>query len=718
MQIIVLSMRHSGAEVLAQLLSMMGAYFAPEATMLETSAAGCSSKFYERSDVIAINERILQAMWGVGGWQALLNGNRQHVDAVVAQEFKQEITRIIAKVDGHRPWMIKDPRLCLTLPWWQAVLEVPVCILVYRQPVHIALDLLHHENIPLDVGMALWEAYTVAALYNTRNIPCITIAYETIVADLFTSAAKLHSALQAYGVEGLRMPRSKELFLRYVAKNFSTKTKDGCDVIPFSQSAGNTNLALTERQLGLWNAIVSINTLAYPLEWSQQTLALLASQVPLKLLALYPAAGGHASGQKITTTPIITDSIKHAVLATKTQSLTKTNITYAWELGNSFGHVGAFLPVAMALKNQEIAVHWVVPHTQMMTKLLGGGEWHWLQTPKVRERRGNTSPLSFADIMMRFGFANPNDLRRIVIAWRELFSITQPKVVLADHAPAAILAAYTMGLPVMLYSYGFCVPPRLSPLPPLRSWQPVEPGVLATIEQTVLTSINSVARDFSKSGFNAVYELYDVAETGLVTCPDLDHYKGQRGDCSYWGSVFASITDWRVNWPTQVGPRILAYLRRDSPYAEAVIMALYEMGVTAIVIFPDAPSELKVRCMKMPNLTLSDRLTNLDSIIRDVDIAITYGGHGLTAALLLAGKPLLVLPTQLEQFILARHVVELGAGLLLHPQMGEGNVRDSIELLLGRTQFFELAQVFAQQNSKYEHEHVVAGIIQRIRQLC
>ena len=42
---------------------------------------------------------------------------------------------------AHPPVVMKDPRLCLTLPLWRrALARDPVAILVYRDPVEVALS--------------------------------------------------------------------------------------------------------------------------------------------------------------------------------------------------------------------------------------------------------------------------------------------------------------------------------------------------------------------------------------------------------------------------------------------------------------------------------------------------------------------------------------------------------------------------------------------------
>jgi hypothetical protein len=60
------------------------------------------------------------------------------------------------------------------------------------------------------------------------------------------------------------------------------------------------------------------------------------------------------------------------------------------------------------------------------------------------EQQREGPPLNYADILLRFGYADSNDLLGLVVAWRELMRLTGFELVLADHAPTAILAARTL----------------------------------------------------------------------------------------------------------------------------------------------------------------------------------------------------------------------------------------------------------------------------------
>ncbi|MFK5968757.1 MAG: glycosyltransferase [Candidatus Marithrix sp.] len=238
MQIIVLGMHRSGTSMVARLLNMMGAYFAPDELAMQASDANPKGH-WEREDIRALNDEILQSL-GMS-WDNLSNFEPSLLTETVYQKFSARIQKIIFNLDSRRPWMIKDPRLNLLLPMWARSLEVPVCIHVYRNPIQIAQSLQKREtdwcftkgatlfsireanfakevNFPVMLGIALWEKYTLNALYNSRFLPKILVSFHDLINNPVATTKALYKNLSAYEIQGLRLPSSREI-LAYIEPN-------------------------------------------------------------------------------------------------------------------------------------------------------------------------------------------------------------------------------------------------------------------------------------------------------------------------------------------------------------------------------------------------------------------------------------------------------------------------------------------------------------------
>jgi UDP:flavonoid glycosyltransferase YjiC (YdhE family) len=392
------------------------------------------------------------------------------------------------------------------------------------------------------------------------------------------------------------------------------------------------------------------------------------------------------------------------------------NIFYAWEFGANLGHMGAFLPLARALRDKGHTVHWTVASSTSAARLLDQEGFGWLQAPVCPEQPRQGPPLSYADILLRFGYANAADLLGLVVAWRELIKLTGAEVMLADHAPTALLAARTLSLPVVLYSSGFCVPPRQTPTPNMRPWINLPVGQLAGIEQAALASINNVLGHFGKPALNDVAQLFELAEDTLLGFPELDHYE-HRGPARYWGNLPDAGIGAPPPWPDVPGKRIFAYLRPELRHHEAALQALQALEQPAVVFMPGASAALRTR-FAAPHLVFADTPIDLAHAGREADIAITYASLSTTTRFLLAGKPVLMLPGHLEQFLMARRVEQMGAGLLVDPEKPADDLPQKLQQVLFDPLFASNAQAFARKYAAFPQEVVIANLVRRIEEIC
>lgn len=392
------------------------------------------------------------------------------------------------------------------------------------------------------------------------------------------------------------------------------------------------------------------------------------------------------------------------------------NIFYAWEFGDNLGHIGCFLPLARALRSNGHQLHWVVSAPHLATRLLDQEGFTWLQAPTLPERSRQAPPLTYTDILLRFGYAHPADLLGLTVAWRELMRLTQADLLLADHAPTALLAARSLGLPAMLFSSGFCVPPRQIPAPNMRPWQVISKPQLLAIEQPALGSINAVLARFGKPPLEGVTHLFDVAEDTLLGFPELDHYS-QRGPARYWGNLPDAGVGNAAPWPDVPGKRIFAYLRAETCHHEAVLTALHTLGQPTVLFFPGA-SETLITRFTAPHLVFTQTPVDLTKTGQEADAAITYGSLSTTARFLLAGKPVLLLPGHLEQFLMARRVEEMGAGLLVDPERPAGDLTQKLQQVIFDSLFAGNAQAFARKYAAFPQEVVVNNLVRRIEELC
>src|SRR5260221_13136693 len=86
----------------------------------------------------------------------------------------------------------------------------------------------------------------------------------------------------------------------------------------------------------------------------------------------------------------------------------------------------------------------------------------------------------------------------------------------------------------------------------------------------------------------------------------------------------------------------------------------------------------------------------------------------MTAQALLAGKPVLLLPTQLEQFLIMRRMVRFGAGLGIAPEVPNADYASALRALAEKGEYAAKALEFAKRYARHEPGAALATVIARI----
>jgi glycosyltransferase involved in cell wall biosynthesis len=203
MQILILGMHRSGTSILTRLVNMLGAYFGPDS--IATAPNDENPKgFWERRDVRKLNDDLL---FSVGAdWHRIVDYDPGTVPADARSRFEQGARAVIAEMDRHRPWVLKEPRLCLNLPVWRPLLERPVCLIVVRDPVEIAHSLEARNRIPVPVGIAMTHAYYLRALRGSEGLPRAVVRHREMLRDPSGAVRRICDQLQAWGIPSLTIP--------------------------------------------------------------------------------------------------------------------------------------------------------------------------------------------------------------------------------------------------------------------------------------------------------------------------------------------------------------------------------------------------------------------------------------------------------------------------------------------------------------------------------
>ena len=178
---VVLGMHRSGTSAIAGFLAKAG-FFAGEEADLLPAAEDNPKGFFERADVNALNDRLLEELGGA--W------DKPPSRALVAKRapaWQARVEEVLAGLDagaGNRPLVLKDPRISLLLPAWLPVLDRRFAIiLIDRNPVDVALSVRRRDRRPLYVALALWQTYCTELVAGLEGRRVLVVRYESFVED-------------------------------------------------------------------------------------------------------------------------------------------------------------------------------------------------------------------------------------------------------------------------------------------------------------------------------------------------------------------------------------------------------------------------------------------------------------------------------------------------------------------------------------------------------
>lgn len=393
-----------------------------------------------------------------------------------------------------------------------------------------------------------------------------------------------------------------------------------------------------------------------------------------------------------------------------------SNILLTWEFGEDLGHIARLRPVAAALRELGHRVFFASSKFRGTNRL---PPWlDVLPAPALPTHTGSDrirEPATFADVLFNSGFTDAQALAGAVRAWRGLFGLVRPDAVVLDYSPLALLALQGTGIPSLLLGTGFACPPDQRPLPDIRAWQNHYPERMRMTEDAVLAALNRqlVLQDQPELG--SVGALFERADANcLATFPELDHYPGRSSPKAEYVGVWSELGGDAPAWPDGEGPRVFAYLKpfRGLP---KLLDHLVASGLPCLVFLP---ASMDVGRWQSETLSVVDQPLDMDRVTAECDLAILHAGHGSTARMLLAGKPILQLPFNVEQHHTAENTERLGAGLAMRLDQPMEEILAGFDRLAREDAFRQSAQAFAARYRAFNSQEAMEGVVRGVLALA
>ncbi|MDP1672333.1 MAG: hypothetical protein Q8L65_04340 [Burkholderiales bacterium] len=385
-----------------------------------------------------------------------------------------------------------------------------------------------------------------------------------------------------------------------------------------------------------------------------------------------------------------------------------SRILLAWELGTGFGHLGPFLGLVPRLLERGHELHVAAREIAGAAQALGDLPVKLHQAPLCLNTYGGLQepPLNYSEILMRYGYLEPPMLGAMLRAWRSLIRSADADLLIADHAPTALLAARSLGIARAVIGSPFNVPPPVAPTPNMRPWAAVPTARLADSDKRVLTAINSQLPAAER--LEAVHGIFAGVAAFFSGTPELDPY-GARDAGDYLGLQALSTGTAVPQWPAGEGAPVFAYLHADYPHVEHALQALAASGARVLVHVLGGNNALAQR-HGSACLHFAPGLLDFQRVVKDCALCVCHGNVGTTLGMLQGGRPVLVLPKHLEHFLLGRALERLGAGRVVNPDDPAPDIAAALAAMLGDSAYSRSARALATQSVGTMTDRAIARI--------
>ena len=376
---------------------------------------------------------------------------------------------------------------------------------------------------------------------------------------------------------------------------------------------------------------------------------------------------------------------------------------FCWEVGEGSGHVVPYLSLIEALHGRGWEVAVAVRNTAEVGSRVQATGAMLLQAPVCLSIFPEMDVHSFnsTELLLQHGYGYEPMFDGMFSAWLSLMRLWKPDLVIGSHAPTAHLASQCLSIPDVAIGSGFNCPVPAGPAPLLRPWQPGIEQRIAANEDRVRQIVNSV---LSRHGFarrQFAMDMYSDVPALLCTLPELDHFGVHRGaDALYLGALPSASPATADVGPTLCkGADIFVYVRHSGSI-EAMLAALAKRSEFSLVYMPDlTPVQTsKLESKYGSTITFAKNAVDIRQTLGNAKLVITNAGHSLTMQTLLAGKPMLLLPTHWEQSVVANLAVKTGAAIEVLPTAQHPKFNRRIDELLQAASYREAAEAFAKRH--------------------
>lgn len=333
-------------------------------------------------------------------------------------------------------------------------------------------------------------------------------------------------------------------------------------------------------------------------------------------------------------------------------------VLIGWELGAGTGHLNFVAQAARALQANGHQVTLALQHRDGfgLDVDLSFGFTSAPRWPGLDRRIAGAKPdATIGDTLARFGLDEPGCVARLIREWDQILAATMPDLVVAQFAPALLLAARGRVASVQIGT-GYSCPPGHS-----GHFRRIGAQTPAFDEARLLATLNHELADSARAPLSSLPEIFAADHDLVCSLALLDPYASDR-IAPRAAPLMRAAAPARVATP---GDEVFVYGSNDIAPDDPFWLGLARSGLPIRIHVAQPSTALRAHCAAL-GLDLSAAPQPMATIAARSRLLVSHGSHGFVCAALFAGLPQMIVYFDLEKQLSAAAVQRAGLGAGQH----------------------------------------------------
>lgn len=380
------------------------------------------------------------------------------------------------------------------------------------------------------------------------------------------------------------------------------------------------------------------------------------------------------------------------------------------------GHLMQIKALAQHFLESEHHVFLALQDVRRAPQVFSGMNVTILQAPIAHSlyRAEKQAVDAYGQLLLINGYHDSEQILGLCQSWQTLYDLIQPKLIIFDHSPTAMLAARGVNAITVTVGTSFTVPPVSTPL---AMWRDNNKKQAQLDEQKVLAVCNNVLSIMVKPKMQALHELYsDIDHQAIMSLPEFDHISLPK-NTRHLGSIKHHSSTVIPNWPPVKSHKKLYVYVKPFKHLPALLAKLMSLDASIIVYSGDIPEHI-IKPYQARHICYEAKPLNLEQISQQASAVIINANHGTLMHFVLSKVPVMMLPLQQEQQLLAKRMQSQGIGLhasLLDSQ----HMLQCVDTLLNIKQcskaMSKLADTYQNFNAEQKQKEFFQSLLQQLK---